>query len=194
MPARQRRRRTRTRRPSRKVLQRGFAALAAAVAFAVGLTSLFDFVERKADPDEAPPRRIDAHVADVRLTAVMEPYGRYLRETNQSFRGVTRADRREPGLLLSARVRLEGSEGKRFRLRTAVYDAGTLLRVPGYVFDQADLVPGGPSHGTEWPFWIPYPPDPGEYFVRATIVDEKRRPVSEDDSKPFEVDSVPPVG
>jgi hypothetical protein len=192
MPARERRRRSRAR-PSRKWLQRGFAGLTAAVALAVGLTSLFDFVERKADTDEPPPSRIDARIGDVRLTTTMEPYGRYLNDTNQSFRGLTSAERREPGLVLAARVALEGSQGDRFTLRTTVFDADRLRRVPGYVFEQARLVPSGPSHATEWPFWIPYPPRRGEYFVRATILDERSRPVSEEDSPPFPVEEVPPL-
>jgi hypothetical protein len=177
---------------NRKIIKRGFAGLTAAIALLVGITSLFDFVERKVDsPEPPPPSEIDARVSAVRLTTVREPYGRYLRDTNQSFPGVTRDDRREPGLVFAARVRFKGSQGEKFLLRTTVFNATTQRRVPGYTFEQANFTPSGPSHGREWPFWIPYPPRPGAYFLRATLVDPKKQPVGEQDSKPFRIKRVP---
>ena len=176
---------------SRKRLARAFAALAGGVGFLVGVTSLIDFVDRQVE--SPPPAEIEARISDVHLNTVREPYGGYLRSTNQSFPGLTQQERREPGLVFAAAVRFKGSQDEDFVLRASVFDAHSGRPVPGYSFNQSRFTPSGPNHAREWPFWLPYPPRPGVFFVRATLLDPKKQPVDEQDSERFRVERVPPV-
>jgi hypothetical protein len=167
--------------------------VAAVVAFLVGVTSLIDFVSDKVDsPEPRPPRAIDARIGEVRLTTTNEPYGRYLRDTNQSFGGLAKEDRQEQGLVFAARVQFKGGQDEPFLLRATVF-AASGRRVPGYTFDEAEFTPRGPNHGREWTFWVPYPPHRGAFFVRATVLDSKKQPVAEQDSGRFAVERVPAI-
>jgi hypothetical protein len=178
---------------TRKRLTRGFAGLAALVGFLVGVTSLVDFADQRLDTEEPPPPEIDARVSGVSLTTVREPYEHYLRATNQSLARLPKADRREKGLVFAARVRFKGGEGDPYVLRMSVFDSRTSRPLPDYVFDVAEFTPGAQDHGREWPVWLPYPPRPGTFFVRATILDAKEQPVDERDSKRFRVRRVPAI-
>lgn len=184
-------------RPSRSWLTRkrvgsAAAGLAALVGFLVGVTTLVDFAGGL-DADEPPPPAIDARVSEVSLTTVREPYEHYLRATNESLGGLTKAEREEKGLVFAARVRFKGGEGDRYLLRMSVFNSRTGRPLPAYAFDAAEFTPGAQSHGREWPVWLPYPPRPGSFFVRATILDANDQPVDEQDSKPFRVKRVPPL-
>jgi hypothetical protein len=181
---------------NRTLAKRGFAAVAAVVGLLVGLTSLVDWVAGKLDsPDPRPPPEIDARIRSVDLRTVREPYGAYLRMINESFPGLTEADRKEQGLVFAARVRLKGGEGKRFMLRLSLFNAKTRqrLRDPAYTLIAADFVPANQNHATNWPSWFPYPWRTGRYFLRATLLNAEKQPVDERDSAAFRVTRIPPV-
>ena len=184
-------------RPSRSWLTRkrvasAAAGLAALVGFLVGVATLVDFAGRL-DSEDPPPAAIDARVSGVDLTTTRQPYEDYLRATNASLAGLPEADRKEKGLVFAARVRFTGGQGDRYLLRMAVFNSRTGRPLPAYTFKVAEFTPQAQSHGREWPVWLPYPPRRGTFFVRATILDQQKKPVDEQDSERFRVKRVPPL-
>jgi hypothetical protein len=168
------------------------AALGAVVGLLVSATSLIDWLGGKLDdPEPAPPGRIDPEIERLRLSAGQESLGGYLAATAQSQRGLSAQERRELGYVFVVHVRLRGGTGERFPLRWAVYEADPPQRLRDPLYNQtgAVFVPRGPDHATDWRLWVPTPPRPGDYFLRATLLNERRRPVSELDSGPFTVGS-----
>jgi hypothetical protein len=168
--------------------------MAGVVGLLVGLTTLVDWIGDKVDdPEPPPPPEIDNRITGLRVRGTGETLEDYLRDTGQSLRGLSDRRLREEGVTFVIRVRLKGAIGERFPLRLTVYDRENGERVEGGIYDQvvADFTPSSRNHARSVPLWMPYPPQTGEYFVRATLTDAKRRPVDERDSPAFEVSEVP---
>lgn len=170
------------------------AALGAVVGLLVGVTTLVDWLgETLGDPPKPAPTRIDHRIDAVKLSAGRELLGSYLESTGQSLRGLSASERRELGYVFLVHVRLRGGVGERFPLRWAVYEAKPPQRLRGALYNQIGVtfVPRVGDHAREWRLWVPSPPRPGAYFLRATLIDQRRRPVDEQDSPTFAVDDVP---
>ena len=169
------------------------AALAALVVVAVNLTSIIDWVERRVDPPK--PSVIDTRLLDVRLKRTLVPLAEYLRDTRQSLEGLSAAERREPGLVFTVRLRLEGVVGKEFPLLWTLADAEHGRPVPDELYRQeaATFEPAGVAHGRTWPIWVPYPPKPGRYRLDLVLADEKHQPVDERSSASFRLPTIPAV-
>jgi hypothetical protein len=178
----------------RRRLSTAVAATAGVVGLLVGLTTLVDWIGDKLDdPQPPPPPEIDNRIAGLRVRGTGETLEDYLRDTGQSLRGLSDRRLREEGVTFVIRVRLKGAVGERFPLRLTVYNRESGERLGGGIYDQvvATFTPSSRNHARSVPLWMPYPPQRGEYFVRATLTDAKRRPVDERDSPPFEVTEVP---
>lgn len=187
-------RRRRNRQQVRKRIAAALAALGTVVGFLVAATSLFDWFEGKLDnPEPRPPAEIDARVSSVALSNMREPYEDYLESSGQSAAGLSAPERKEQGLVFLARVRLKGSEGSRYALRLALFNAKTGEQLPDPIYSQivADFKTAARNHARSWPIWFPYPLHRGTYFSRATLLDAKRQPVDEEDSKSFRVTRIP---
>lgn len=179
---------------SRRRVVSGFGALAAVVAFLVGVTSLTDWFERKLDdPAPRPPARIDARILDVSLRSTRAPLDGYLRSIGESLGGLTPRELAEQGLVFAVRVRFTGSVGERFPVRWSLNSAASGLPLRDPLYSQPDLtfVPRGREHSRTWPIWVPYPPRRGRYFLRVTLTDQKHQPVDERDSPRFAVSRIP---
>jgi TIR domain-containing protein len=144
-------------------------------------------------PPSPPPANVDARVVRVELRSPSERLGDYLRETKQSTAGLSKFQGAERGYVFNARVRLQGKPGRQLPLRWSMIDAstGNPLRDPLYTQTATIFKPSGPNHARTWPFWVPYPPRKGRYRVRATLIDEKRRPLDEAESEPFTLAHAP---
>ena len=168
------------------------AALAASVALLVGLTTLFDWFEKRTtDP---PPRTIDARLVSATLAERHRTLDDYLRDTSQSTGGLTRLQTREEGLVFHVRVRLRGNDGKKMGLRWRMLHADGRT-VPGAIYQQTAgwFTPANQDHARTVPFWMPYPPKPGRYVVRFTLLDGDRQPL-DIANVPFAVAEIPRVG
>lgn len=168
--------------------------MAAVVGLLVGVTSLVDWLGKTLDdPEPPPPREIDTRLTSLRIRSPRVPQEQFLRETNQPLAGASKAELRELGITFSVRVRLKGVIGKTFPLRVSLYDAdsGELLRDEIFTNEQVAFTPSSPNQARTVPIWMPYPDRPGTYFARGTLIDEKRQPVDERDSDPFDVAKVP---
>jgi hypothetical protein len=60
-----------------------------------------------------------------------------------------------------------------------------------YNQDAAELVARVQDQERQWPIWVPSPPRRGKYVLRAILLDDKRRPLAEADTKPFTVTKTP---
>jgi hypothetical protein len=186
--------RTRTGTHSRRAA-RWFGGVAAGIAFLVGLTNLIDWIsETLDDPAPRPPPAIDARLVSLSLRDRATSLDEYLRSTAQSTKGLTNAELRELGYVFSLRVRLKGGTEREFPLLWTLHRARNGERLRGPLYNQpasVTFVPRAQDHARTWPIWIPYPPRPGSYFVRATLTDAARQPVDERDSERFTVPGVP---
>jgi hypothetical protein len=172
------------------------AAIAGVLAVLASLTSLFDwFEERVGSEPVAQPRAIDARIEGVGLKDRHRPLEDYLRATQQSVKGLSRAELREQGLEFTVRVRLRGGVGKTYPLLWTLYDMRRETAVSDDLYQQeaATFTPAAATHARAWPVWVPYPERPGRYRLDLVLVDEKRQPVDERSSKAFAVETIPPL-
>jgi hypothetical protein len=134
-----------------------------------------------------PPPQIDAHIVRVTSRDVAEPLRQYLAETSQPSHGYSRLQLEQRGYTFNFSVRIIGQRGKKFPVRWTLYRRDPETRLEGRAYNQVagDMRPSSSDHASTWPVWIPYPPRAGTYFVRFTLEDQRRRPVSEKDSQPF---------
>jgi hypothetical protein len=181
-------------RPADRLRKRGarvFASITALVGVLVGVTTLVDWLQKEVDdPPPRPPAAVDARVSALTLRDTRLPLAEYLSSTGQSTKGLTRSEANEPGYVFSVRVRLKGGIEHDFPLLWTLHRAKTGERLKGALYNQPASVTFTPlarDHARTWPIWVPYPPDSGAYFLRVTLTDEKRQPVDERQSTPFEV-------
>jgi hypothetical protein len=169
------------------------AAVGAVIAVLVSLTSVVDWVSRKIDPPA--PAVMDAQVESVTLAREREPLEGYLRRTGQSLRGLTRQDRREPGLEFNVAVRLKGAVGKPFPLVWTLTDDKTGRPLSDDLYRQEAVVftPRAAEDARTWPIWVPYPERPGRFRLDVSLTDEKHQPVDQLDSEPFSIRTIPPL-
>jgi hypothetical protein len=185
-------------RVARLARRRRILAVGALVLLATGLTVLIagGVLAGKAavDPDFQPPL-IGARVQSVDTSTKPErsTLGDYLRDSGQSTGGLSASELDEVGYLIPIRVALRGMVGQRVRLRWRMYDARSSAPVPGRIYSQvaATFRPEVAQQATRLSVWVPYPPRPGRYFVRVSLADAQGRPLSELNSAPFLVRSVP---
>jgi hypothetical protein len=178
-----------------KRAKQAFGAAGAVIAVLVGLTTLFDWFGGKVtDPPAKPPRTIDASIEMAELQLRNETLIDYLRDTNQNVPGLTQREKREKGLRFVIRVRLRGLEGTKMPLLWQMYDqrAGARLRDPIYEQIAVDFTPENQDHARTVPLWLPYPPRPGRFIVRFSLLDPKRQPLDEE-TVAFAVRSVPRI-
>jgi hypothetical protein len=164
--------------------------IGAVVALLVGVATLFDFFERAVREPAA--AAIDSRIASARLEPTRQGHGDYLREQEQSLRGYTRAELREEGLIFLVDVRLRGSLGDTLYLRYRLYRAeGRPVR--GLPYNQliGSYTAKNQEHARRSPFWLPYPPRPGRFYARFTLLDSERKPLDDVTTRPFTVDRVP---
>ena len=159
------------------------------------LTSLIDWSKKTLDePDRPTPARIDPRITSVALRDRETPLASYLRSTRQSTRGLTRAELREPGLVFSIRVRLRGGVEESFPLVWTLHREPSGSPLTGSIYNQPASVtftPRARDQSRTWPIWVPYPPRPGSFSLRATLTDQREQPVHDLESRPFRVDQVP---
>jgi hypothetical protein len=184
--------------PGPSIRRNRLAAAVALAATVIGVlaaaTAVFDWFGEKVDPPPPPPpAEIDARVLRVYMRSPSERLVDYLRETNQSTAGLSKFEGAERGYVFNVRVRLQGNQDSRLPLRWSIIDANTgePLRDPIYNQTATVFQPRGPDHARTWPFWVPYPPRKGRFFLRTTLLDEKRQPLDEAESKPFAVARTP---
>jgi hypothetical protein len=178
----------------RKRISQIGAAATATVGLLVGITTLIDWVG-SVDSEPPPPTEIEARVSSVELQSRNEPLDRYLRDTAQSAAGLTSEELAEEGLVFAIRVRFKGGTKAKFPTSWSLYDARrrSPLRDPLYTQPVGTFTPRGPNHARTWLQWVPYPPEPGRYFLRVTVKDDKRRPVDTQDSPSVPIDRIPTV-
>lgn len=157
------------------------AALIGALAGAVAVVDWADGLGGE------PPPQIDAHIVRVTSRDVAEPLRLYLSETSQSLHGYSKPQLEQRGSTFNVSVRIIGQRGKKFPVRWTLYRRDPETRIEGRAYNQiaGDMRPASNDHASTWPVWVPYPPRAGTYFVRFTLEDQRRRPVSEKDSQPF---------
>jgi hypothetical protein len=178
----------------RRRFSQAVAAVTATVGLLVGITSLIDWT-RRVDPEPPPAPEIDARISSVELRSRNEPFEDYLVGTAQSTDDLTSAELAEEGLVFAIRVRFKGSTEAKFPTRWSLYDARRRAPLPDNLYTQAvgTFTPKGPDHARTWLQWVPYPPEPGRYFLRVTVTDDKRRPAASRDSRAFPIARIPPV-
>lgn len=178
----------------RRRFSQAVAAVTATVGLLVGITSLIDWT-RRVDSDPPPAPEIDARISSVELRSRNEPFEDYLVGTGQSTDGLTSTELAEEGLVFAIRVRFKGSTEAEFPTRWSLYDARRRAPLPDNLYTQAveTFTPRGPDHARTWLQWVPYPPEPGRYFLRVTVTDRKRRPAASRDSRTFLIARIPRV-
>jgi hypothetical protein len=180
---------------SRRGWMRGLslAAVVAAIGLLVNLTSLADWIGHKLDPPSPP--KIDTRLLEGRLSREHVPLADYLRDTGQPLSGLSAAERREPGLEFTVRVRFEGVEGRRFPLVWTLYDVAHRRPVSAELYRQEAAVfePKSSNHARRWTIWVPYASRPGRYRLDLVLLDEKRQPVDELSTDAFRLDEIPSV-
>jgi hypothetical protein len=171
-------------RPFHRVYK-GIAAGGVVVGAVVGLLSLVDWFDQRLD--DPPPVAINARIDDVRQRSARKPFVDYLKQTKQSLAGLTAEQLRQRGYVFDVELQIVGEVGQKFPLRWSVYQARSEERLRGEIYNQfaGNVRPKGPSHTATWPVWIPYPRDPGTYFVEFTLEDEDHRPVYQEKSRRF---------
>jgi hypothetical protein len=99
----------------------------------------------------------------------------------------------EPGFEFLVRIHLQGTQRRTIRLHWSVIDVATGNPLPGATYNQdaAVIRARGPDQETQWPIWTTSPERHGRFVLRTILLDEKRRPLDEADSKPFTVTKAP---
>jgi hypothetical protein len=171
---------------SRKQLLGALAVLATVIGVLSGGTALFDWFGSKVNPVTPPPSHIDARLTTPALRGP-ESLGDYLRETNQSTTGLSDYQLAEQGFVFLIGIHLQGNQGKTLLLKWSILDNATGSPLSDSIFNQpaSKFRPRGPDQARQWPIWVPSPPRRGKFKLRATLLDEKRLPLDEADSKPF---------
>ena len=167
------------------------AAVLAAVATTIGVlsstTSLFDWLNAKVSPATPPPAKIDASVTTPMLLSASKPLSGYLSETNQPADGLDAFQLAERGYEFLVGIHLQGNRGQRIILRWSIVNDATGNPLPGPTYNQdaAILRARNQDQARQWPIWTPSPPTRGQFLLRVVLLDDKRRPLAEADSKPF---------
>ena len=157
----------------------------------VALITVFGFVEERVSDPAAPV--LGSQIESAGLEPTRQTLGDYLVEQKLSTRGLTREELDEEGLIFLARIRLQGSLGEKMYLRWRLYTSeGKPVR--GEPYDQllGEYTPENQNHFRRAAFWLPYPPRPGTYFARFTLLDDDRTPIDDLSTKPFQIRRIPP--
>jgi hypothetical protein len=164
--------------------------IGAVVALLVGVATLFDFFERTVREPAA--AAIDSRIQGARLEPTRQAHGEFLREQKEPVRGYSRAELREEGLIYSVDVRLRGSLGDTLYLRYRLYRSeGRPVQGPPYNQLIGQYTAKNQEHARRSPFWLPYPPRPGRYYARFTLLDDERKPLDDVTTKTFSIEDVP---
>ena len=166
-------------RPPRLTPKRVWGGLVAVTTVLVTLTTLFDWFEGKVDkPAPPPPQRIDPRIDFARMDPVRERFGDFLAEAGHSADGLSREEAAEEGMVFRVRVTLRGRAGERIRLRWRMYGARG-RRVPEYSAISGEYTTRGEAHSNTSPVWIPYPPRPGRYLMKFTLLSRDDKTLDE---------------
>jgi hypothetical protein len=171
----------------RKRIQQAVGGAGAVIAALVGITTLVDWGKGTLDDSTPAPAAIDAQIVDVEPRGDNETLADYVRSTKPpGGTHYTREQLAERGYIFAVRVRIRGAQGQKLPLRWSLYETRR-GRLPGAVDNQIGVVfaPLAREHARTWPVWLPYPPHPGEYYVRFTLEDSEGRPVDTKDTRPF---------
>lgn len=157
----------------------GIAGLGVIIGVAVGGLQFVDALEKRVKDE--PPARIAPQITEVRHESTGETLLDYLEETRQPSRSFSREQLKQPGFVFDVGVRIVGLVDEPYELRWSMYERrdSTAKRLRGDVYNQvaAEFVPKSSDHLTDWPVWVPYPPNGGTYVVRFTLVDDRGLPV-----------------
>lgn len=179
--------------PSGKSILGAVAVLATVIGVLSSSTSLFDWLTAKVDPTTPLPAKIVAQIAPPTLLDANQPLGAYLSNTSQSSQGLDSFQLAEPGYEFLLDIHLQGDQGQHILLGWSLIDVATGNPLPGRMYNQdaAELVARVQDQERQWPIWVPSPPRRDKYVLRAILLDDKRRPLAEADSKPFTVTKIP---
>jgi hypothetical protein len=151
------------------------------------------FATQGQDPGKPPPPKVaDAQIIDPRVVSQHDRLVDYLRDTNQSTAGLSRADGSEEGIRATLRVRFQGRIHQKLPLRWSMWRAdGGRLR--GEAYNQRPIVftVEHQSDARTVPVWTPYPPRPGRYRIDFTVIDPTGKPLDERSTPVFRVQRMP---
>jgi hypothetical protein len=183
--------RRRTRR--RKRVAGALAATATVIGVLSSSTSLFNWFEATVSPATPLPAKIDASVTAPTLIDANKPLGAYLSDTRQTTAGLDAYQLGEHGYEFLVDVHLQGDRGQHIVLRWSIVDEATGNPLPGPTYNQdaANLVAEVQDQERQWPIWVPSPPTRGRFALRIILLDPKRLPLAEADSKPFTLTKAP---
>jgi hypothetical protein len=156
--------------------------------FAVTMTQLTDWLERRLDPP--PPALIDGVIERVALQP-NEPLIDYLRGRGLSMDRYDKHQLAARGNVVTVRVRLAGLQRKRILLRWSLYDAQTRQRLRGADYNQlgTTFTSQGPDHAGAGRFWVPIPRREGRYFIHLILESDSHRQLDERNTRAFWVTS-----
>lgn len=180
-----------------RLSRKGVLGLLAATATILGLlsssTSLFDWLKTNVSPTRPLPPKIVARVMPPTLLDASQRLGAYLSDTNQPTAGLDRYQLAERGYEFLLDIHLQGDQGQHIVLRWAIVDDVTGNPLPGATYNQdaAELIARVQDQERQWPIWVPSPPRRGRFVLRTILLDDKRRPLAEADSKPFTLTRAP---
>jgi hypothetical protein len=179
--------------PSRTSVIGACAALATIIGVLSSSTSLFDWFKAKVNPVTPLPAKIDARMMRPTLLDPSQPLGAYLSDTNQSIQGLDAYQLAERGYEFLLDIHLQGDQGQHIVLRWSLIDAVTGNPLPGPTYNQdaAELIAHVQDQERQWPIWVPSPPRRGRFVLRTILLDNKRRPLAEADSRPFTLTKAP---
>lgn len=185
--------RARRRARGRKRIAGALAAAATVIGVLSSSTSLFDWLATTVSPATVLPAKIDAAVAAPTLIDANKPLGAYLSDTKQTTAGLDAYQLAEQGYEFLVDIHLQGDRGQHIVLRWSVVDEATGDPLPGPTYNQdaATLVAEVQDQERQWPIWVPSPPTPGRFALRIILLDPKRLPLAEADSKPFTLTRAP---
>jgi hypothetical protein len=185
--------RARRRARRRKRIAGALAATATVIGVLSSSTSLFDWLAATVSPATVLPAKIDASVAAPTLIDANQSLGTYLADTNQSKAGLDAYQLAEQGYEFLVDIHLQGDRGQHIVLRWSIVDemTGNPLPGPTYNQDAAKLVAEVQDQERQWPIWVPSPPTRGRFALRIILLDPKRLPLAEADSKPFTLTHAP---
>jgi hypothetical protein len=156
-------------------------------------TSLFDWLKTNVSPTRPLLPKIVARVMPPTLLDAGQPLGAYLSDTNQSTAGLDSYQLAEHGYEFLLDIHLQGDQGQHIVLRWSIVDDVTGNPLPGATYNQdaAELIAHVQDQERQWPIWVPSPPRRGRFVLRTILLDNKRRPLAEADSKPFTLTKAP---
>ena len=179
---------------TRKRIVGALAATATIIGLLSSSTSLFDWLKATVIPATPLPAKIDASVTSPTLIDPNKALGAYLSDTNQSTAGLDANQLAEQGYEFLVDIHLQGDQGQHIVLRWSIVNEATGNPLPGptYTQDAANLVARVQDQERQWPIWVPSPPTRGRFALRIILLDTKRRPLAEADSRPFTLTKAPP--